>query len=147
MFPEIVRSINASHKMIVQKAKEDGIKECCIAEDDLKFESENGWEWFLKNKPEVYDIYAAGSYMSFTRPQEPGALRVECIVGFHLYFIHEKFYDSFLATKDTEHIDTAQKGDLYVCYPFAAIQRPGFSANNKSQVNYNAVLMPEDIYG
>lgn len=147
MFPEIVRSINASHKMIVHKAKEEGLKECCIGEDDLKFESENGWEWFLKNKPDVYDIYAAGSYMSFKRPQEPGALKVDCIVGFHLYMVHERYYDTFLSTKDTDHIDSAQKSDsMFVCYPFAAIQRPGFSANNRTDVNYNVVLMPEDIY-
>ncbi len=138
----VVASINASHKMIVREAKERGLKEVCIAEDDLMFPAADGWAYFLKNKPETYDLYLGATYVV------PISNNIIC--GFHLYMVHEKFYDSFLSVPDTAHIDTAMadlKGDYKYCYPFAALQRPGLSANNKGQiVNYNKLLSPEDIY-
>lgn len=148
MRSNIVSSINASHKMIVAQAKQQGLKECCIAEDDVMFPHEKGWEWFLENRPDGYDIYSGGNYMSFERPQKTGAFRVKCIVGFHLYMVHESYYDKFLATPDEQHIDTEQKSENMFCvYPFAAIQRPGFSANNKTICNYNSILNDCDVYG
>lgn len=144
--PNVVQSINESHKMIVRQAKESGMKECAIAEDDIFFPSEKGWEWFLKNKPETFDIYSSGNYNSFVREDAAGAVRTDTIVGLHLYIIHEKYYDRFLETPENKHIDTEQKGDLYFCYPMAALQRPGYSANNMAIVNYNSSLKPEDIY-
>ena len=147
MFDEIPQSINASHKMIVRDAKDRGLVEVVIAEDDVCFPNEKGWEWFLKNKPPVYDIYCAGNYLPFDKPGREGSFRVESVVGFHCYFVHSRYYDTFLNTPDKEHIDTAQKSKLmYVCYPMAAIQRSGWSANNKSVVDYNSILKKEDIY-
>lgn len=142
MFDSIVESINASHKMIVRDAQERGLKEVCIAEDDLMFPAKDGWKYFLDNKPEDYDLYLAATYV-VTKP-------LKHICGFHLYCVHEKFYEKFLSVPDESHIDTVMdsvKGDFVFCYPFAALQRPGFSANNKSVVNYNLILKKEDIYG
>jgi hypothetical protein len=34
-----------------------------------------------------------------------------------------------------------------VCYPFAALQRKGFSANNMKEVDYNTLLQDIDVYG
>lgn len=148
IYSTVVRSINSSHKMIVKEAKEKGLIECCIAEDDILFPHEKGWEWFLKNKPKVYDLYVAGSYFPFEKTAKEGAIRVNGITGFHLYFVHSRYYDEFLATPDDHHIDTSQKSNLmYLCYPMAAIQRPGFSANNKVECNYNSTLRDEDVYG
>lgn len=147
LLPNVVHSINSSHKMIVKDAKEKGLVECCIAEDDVMFPNENGWQWFLKNKPPFYDIYAGGSYFPFNKTDKEGAFRVEQIVGFHLYFIHSRYYDIFLNTPVDQHIDTAQKSKLmYVCYPMAAVQRPGFSSNNMAVCNYNSSLSKSDIY-
>jgi hypothetical protein len=137
----VVESINASHKMIVRKAKEEGLKEVCIAEDDLEFTSSNSWSFFIKNKPEIYDLYLACTY---------GDRMTKQVVGFHLYCVHEQFYDDFLSVPEDKHIDTAMwftKGqDFHFCYPYPALQRPGFSANNKSHQDYNSILKPEDIY-
>lgn len=147
IYDNVVRSINASHKMIVRIAKEQGLPEVFIAEDDLCFPSDKGWEWFLKNKPPLYDIYISGSYDSFKRPSKQGAFRVDSIVGFQLYAVSSRYYDTFLSTPDDQHIDSAQKSNsMFVCFPFAAIQRPGFSANNKAFVDYNQTLLEGDIY-
>lgn len=145
--PKVVESINESHRAIVQMAKDKGLTRVIIGEDDLQFSCVGAWEWFLFNEPPLYDIYAGGNYMAFERPKNKGAFRVSDIVGFHLYMVHSRYYDTFLSTNPTQHIDTAQKSPLmYVCYPFPALQREGYSANNGAKVNYNTILQPEDIY-
>lgn len=138
----VVKSINLSHKMIVRDAKERGLKEVAIAEDDLWFTADDGWSYYLRNKPEVYDLYLACTYCIPVSNNR--------VTGFHLYMVHERFYDRFLSVPDEKHIDTAMddlKGNYNFCYPFAALQRPGFSNNNKAVVNYNAILAQEDVYG
>lgn len=146
--PNVVESINASHKMIVRDAKEKELDEVFIAEDDLMFPAKDGWSYFIKNKPkpEDYDIYLAATYVP------PISNNIIC--GFHLYAVSAKFYDKFLSIPDKEHIDTAAndlKGNWVFCYPFAALQRPGFSANNSVGsghiVNYNRMIKDEDVYG
>jgi len=146
----VVESINAGHKRIVQFAKDQGFPEVCIAEDDLMFPSENGWAYFIKNKPEKFDIYIGGTYLSDNRIEKtPPLLKVSEYVGNHLIIISNKYYDTFLSVPDNLHIDTAQKGlgDFYVCYPFPALQKAGRSANNNNQiVDYNKILDDKDIY-
>jgi len=142
MLPEVVPSINASHKMIVREAKKNGLPEVAIAEDDLMFPAEDGWDYFLRNKPEKYDLYLAGTYCL--------PVTNKIITGFHLYMVHSDFYDTFLSAKDNAHIDTEFnniEGDYHFCYPFAALQRPGWSNNCRRQVNYNGYLKPNDVYG
>lgn len=138
---DVVSSINASHKNIVRYAKENGLKEVCIAEDDLMFPCVGAWDYFLNNKPDNFDLYLSATYV-VSHP-------LKHICGFHLYVVNESFYDKFLSASDSEHIDTVMdsiKGNFVFCYPFAALQRPGFSANNKSVVNYNSVLEPKHIF-
>lgn len=138
---DVPSSINASHKMIVRMAKEQGLKEVCIGEDDLMFTAKDSWQFFLKNKPDVYDLYLSSTYVL------PISNNIVC--GFHLYLVSERFYDKFLSVPDNSHIDTAMNdinGNYHFCYPFAAIQRAGFSANNMAVCNYNTILKPEDIY-
>lgn len=144
----VVRSIAESHKRIVKYAKDNGLVEILIAEDDICFPSENGFKWFLKNKPPLYDIYTSCNYIGAKPTGHRGSFRADMLVGFQLYSIHSRYYDTFLATPDNLHIDSEQKSKLmYYCYPHAAIQRPGFSANHLAQVNYNNILNDCDVYG
>lgn len=139
---DVVSAINKSHKMIVEDAKEKGLSEVCICEDDLFFPAQDGWQYFLRNKPLEYDIYVAATYIL------PVELKKLC--GFHLYCVSSKFYDTFLSTPNNVHIDTyfdTIPGDYHICYPYAALQRPGFSSNNKAYTNYNAILKDEHVYG
>jgi hypothetical protein len=59
--PKVLENITASHKMIVQWAKDNGLKEVCIAEDDLGFTCDDAWRYYLENKPEKFDVYIGGS--------------------------------------------------------------------------------------
>ena len=139
---DVVTSINLSHKQIVLWAKLVGLKEVCIAEDDLMFTHPTSWVYFLDQKPKEYELYLACSY---------GGLSEKQTIGFHLYCVHECFYDKFLSVPDNVHIDTAMwplgKEKFHFCYPFPALQRAGFSSNNKAFADYNTVLKEEDIYG
>jgi hypothetical protein len=137
----VVRSINLSHKAIVEDAKNRGIKEVCIIEDDCTFTCKDSWRYFLSNKPKDYDLYLWGSFLI---PITNGM-----VCGFHLYCVSEKFYDKFLSLPPDIHIDTGMdvlKGDYHFCYPFPALQRKGFSFNNKCDVDYSSVLSEKDIY-
>lgn len=143
MFPDVVFSINSSHKMIVRMAKEQGLPEVCIGEDDLQFTAPGAWEYFLSQKPAIkeYDLYLASTYII----EEP----LKSICGFHLYTVSSRFYDTFLETDNNQHIDTLFndiKGDYKFCYPFPALQRPGYSANNNMVVNYNIMVEDKHIF-
>ena len=112
-----------------------------IGEDDLTFTSKTSWQYFLDNMPKEFDLYLACTY---TPP-----ISNKKICGFHLYAVGQSFYDKFLSVPETLHIDTAMDdlgGDYVFCYPFPALQRSGYSANNKAVVNYNNTLSKEDIY-
>jgi len=137
----VVKSINLSHKMIVKDAKENNYPFALVAEQDLTFTCPTSWEYFLKNKPEKYSLYLWGSYIV--------PISNNKVCGLQLYFIDSSFYDVFLSAPDNVHIDTYMdelKGDYRYCYPFPALQRPGFSANNKAICDYNKILSEKDIY-
>lgn len=142
--PQVIDSINASHKMIVQTAKDKQLDMAMILEDDCQIPAEDGLLRFMAAMPDLFDIYMGGTYA----PVLPDN-RVSCPVGLHCYIIHNRYYDTFLNTPGDLHIDTAQegRGEFYVCNPMVAIQREGFSANNRSHVNYNAQLRKEQVYG
>jgi hypothetical protein len=151
----VEKSINLTHKQAVRLAKHKGLTEVCIMESDVIFPAADGWRYFLANKPVVFDLYLAGVYsssMESFRSLRPvladSIIPIVQVNGMHCYIIHSNYYDTFLGTRDDEHIDAAQvKGNYKVCYPFAAIQRPGWSANNKKEVDYNLNLKPEDVHG
>jgi hypothetical protein len=145
----VVESINLSHKAIVQYAKDKGLKEVCICEDDLMFTCAGAWEYFNKNKPDQFDIYVGGTYL-IDNPESyaPPRIKVDEYVGNHLIVVSERYYDTFLSVPVLAHIDTVHRGlgEFYVCFPMVALQRPGHSSNVGCDVNYNKEIKPEWRY-
>ena len=145
----VVESINLSQKKIVQDAKDRGDKYTCIIEDDIEFACKGAWDYFLKNMPKSFSVYIGGSYLIDNRNEykEP-LVKVNEWVGNHCIIIHESYYDKFLALPSNQHIDTANRGlgDFYVCFPFVALQRAGFSSNNMAVCDYNQSIPKEYIY-
>lgn len=145
----VFKSISLSQKAIVQEAKDKGMVECCLMEEDIWFPAGDGWQYFISNKPDKYSIYLGGSYLVDNRVEYTYPVtKVKAYVGHHCIIIHESYYDTFLATSEKGHIDTEQegRGDFYLCYPMAALQRPSKSANaNNEMVNYNYILKKENI--
>lgn len=146
----ILESITESFRRIIQDAKDNGLKEVWIAEDDCFFVSPGAWDYFVNNKPDKFDVYISGSYFVHNEwDYKPPVVKVRQWVGNHLIVVNESYYDKWLDSKPDGHIDTEQegKGDFYVCFPYAALQRPSRSANHDFQeVNYNVSVPNEYIY-
>lgn len=140
----VVESINASHKMIVQWAKDNGMDEVLIGEDDLMFTHPEGFKYFMDNKPKEYDVYIGGSYLidnriNYVKPH----VKVPAWAGNQLVIINSRYYDTFLSLPDEAHIDSVQQsmGEYFLCFPMVALQRPCKSANHGGEVvNYNPVI-------
>lgn len=148
----VEQSINLSHKRMVRTAKERGLPEVCILESDAMFPAIDGWDYFLANKPETFDIYLGGVYglnQTARNRLEPGVMPLHNWEGMHCYIIHHTFYDKFLSVPDDQHIDVvlAGLGNFQVIYPFACIQRPGWSATSKKNMDYNTILDKKDVHG
>ncbi len=138
-----VRSINLSHKRIVQFAADHHLPEICIMEEDVMFPADDGWRYFLANKPDEFDLYLGGAYglnsQAWTRIEEgAGPVEINNFAGLHCYIIGAGYYEKFLALPEDKHIDDQPGlGNFYVCAPFAALQYPGWSANAQQMVDYN----------
>jgi len=137
-------AISKAHKQIVEWAANESIEEVCIFEDDIWFPSNEGWQYFLSNKPEKYDLYLVG----ITRGDIEKKITPR-YTGQFGYFIHERFYDTFLRSDERLDIDGAQsgRGEFHVCCPFAAFCYPGWSDNAGGPMDYSHLLVGREIYG
>lgn len=143
--PSIKRSINLAHKQIVYYAKIAEWDEVVIAEDDIKFTHPDSWKYFLKNKPEDYDLYLSMVYLGW--PDENGI--VKDFTGLTLYMVHSRFYENFLSVSEDEHLDRALSqagGKFVVCNPFVAIQYNGHSSNTGKMENYDNLLAGRKLF-
>lgn len=136
--------ISKAHKQIVEWALIEQIPEVCIMENDVWFPSENGFNYFLENKPKQYNLYLAG----ITRGEVENGM-TKRYTGQFCYFIHESFYTIFLRANENMDIDGAMAGmgEFYVRNPFAAFCYPGWSDNQNGVVDYSHLLIGREIYG
>lgn len=151
----VVKSINLSHKQIIRHAKEMDWHQVHIFEDDVWFPHPSGLHYYIDrlnfHTPKDFDIYLGGVYgldqLALNRLAPP-VTELNAFQAMHCYTVASKFYDKFLSVPDDQHIDIAMSGlgKFYVVYPFAALQRPGMSMNERKMVDYNKILKPEDIY-
>jgi hypothetical protein len=127
--------INQAHKLVVRKARENNLTEICICEDDIVFNEPTSFETFLDNKPNQFDLYLGGCS---NRLRQEGN-RIYDFRGLTIYFIHERFYDTFLGVSDNYHIDALMKdlGEFYVCPENICSQMPGYSYNRKRFMDYS----------
>lgn len=132
--PSIKASINAAHRQIIQYAKLAGWDETFIAEDDIKFSAAGAWDYFLKQKPESFDIYLGGIFLG--EPDEKGI--VKDFTGMTCYCVSKHFYETFLSVDPYEHIDRSLsgKGKFMVCEPFICTQWDGISGNTGKEESY-----------
>ena len=85
--------------------------------------------FFLYKKPRDYDIYLASTYYGTLKENNT----IEEFSGLTFYFVHSRFYNTFLSMPEDKHLDRAlrKKGKFIVCNPFTVIQYNGFSDNKK----------------
>ncbi len=127
--------INAAHKNIIRKAKENKEPMCCVSEDDIYFSDPLSFKYFTDNMPNDFDLYLGCLYHGEIRPDNT----VRDFSSLTLYIVHEKFYDKFLSASSTTHLDRALRGlgKFVVCNPFVCKQIDGYSDNAKKVTNYN----------
>lgn len=140
----IKSSINAAHKQIVEFAKVAGWDEVLIAEDDFVGTHENSFKFFISQKPKDYDLFLSMIYMGDIDENNC----VKEFAGMTMYFVHSRFYDTFLSVDPEEHIDRALNGlgVFKVCHPFPFIQRNGFSSNTGKEEKYDSLLGGRELY-
>lgn len=141
-----LQGCRAAQQSVVQLAKEKGLKEVLIMEDDVRFCGPGAFKYFLKKKPKDYHLYNSGA--SFYLPDRFGNTKE--FSGLQAFIVHEKFYDAFLSIPDdpVEHIDYQLRkySKIITCLPFASIQYPGYSDNVQSERNYNKDFLRYPLY-
>lgn len=138
--------ISKAHKQIVEWALIEQLPEVCICEDDIWFPAEDGWQYFLNNKPkEFYDLYLGGIY----RGEIDEKKMTKRFTGMICYVVSEAFYDRFLAVDENVDIDGGMsgRGRFHVCYPFACICKPCWSDNQMGYIDYNHLLKGREVHG
>lgn len=138
-------AISYAHKQIVEWAAFEGLPEVTIFEDDIWFPSDNGWGYYVENKPkEKFDLYLGG----ITRGEIKDSKTLR-FTGAFCYTISDCFYDIFLGVSEDLDIDGAMSGlgTFYVCNPMAAWSYWGWSDNSHETVNINHLLMGKELYG
>lgn len=138
------KGISRAHKQIIQHAKDNDLPEVIVMENDILFPAEDGYKYFLQNKPKEFDIYLGGIYRGVITDK-----KTKMFSGLHLYIVAQKFYNTFLNVPEDIDIDNAlaNLGDYHVCYPYAAIQYDGYSDNTCSISNHHGLLEGKEIYG
>lgn len=139
----IVRTINTSHKQIVEYAMFKRYEMVCIAEDDIDFTNPNGFNFYVQNTPPSFDVYLGGAYIPDFKN---GKLYSWC--GLHLYTVHQNFYETVLSVPENVHLDRALAGmgNFHLCDPMVAIQLNGYSSNTGKNENYDSLLKDKNLY-
>jgi hypothetical protein len=139
-YDEIVpaKGISRSHKQIVRYAQKNKFEEILIAEDDFKFTDKGAFQYFLDKKPEDFDLYLASVYFGNINSNNT----IEDFCGLTFYIISARFYNTFLNIPEYDNLDRllSKLGKYIVCNPFTVIQHNGYSDNQKSCCNYDALL-------
>lgn len=130
--PTPATAVSRAHKIAVRYAQMTGQPYALVMEDDCWFPSSDGYRWWLANVPQrSFDLYLGGVYASSEGIRADGL--ITAFSGMHCYLVAARFYPTFLALPEDQHIDYAlsKLGTYFVCQPFAAIQRPGYSDQRK----------------
>lgn len=137
-------AIGRAHKKIIQFAKDMGMEQVPILEDDVRFTAPGAWEFFLKNIPPEYDIYL-GSVLFTTGQVGNVATR---FAGTHCYMVHRRFYDKMLALPDGHNIDTALngRGKFIVSDPMVATVYDSYSDRVQKVVKHDRYFKNKTFY-
>jgi len=141
------KNINKAFKKVVSYAKENNLGEIFIAEDDCVFSSYQSFEYFIKKKPENFDLYLGMVYSA----QVDDCHRIlNGYSGNTLVCIHKNFYDFFLSAPNDVHMDRwcgqhAFEKLYYVCHPFVCKQLNGYSDNRRANSIYDPLLIGKEF--
>lgn len=146
-------NVNFAHKQIVKDAQAKKLPYVIIAEDDIKFSCAGAWKYYLSQMPQEFDLYCGLIYAGEVDPQTNRIISTRGMSGTNtLYTISEKFYEFFLATDNSKHLDRelgkfANINQYYVCNPMVCYQMGGWSDNHKRELHYDEYLRDIKLFG
>lgn len=140
--------IAQAHMSCIRRAKLSEWKNVLIMEDDIEFRigSLRHMQKCFKHTPEDYDILLGGIYSGndIVKPySEYWNKTGNMFCGLHFYVVNEKAYDKLLSYSGTGHYDHFMSGLPLNCYTakkMFAMQRNGYSDNNKREYDYMQIL-------
>lgn len=147
---DVKKCICQGHKSIIQYAKENGLDDVLICEDDVRFFAIGSLDYFIENKPKSYDLYCGIVYQGEVKEQRI----INGMSGtMTCYFVHNRFYDVILNDVAIDsHIDRslgdlAHKYEYYVPPMYVCEQSGSYSDNLRRKMNYKPYLEGKPIYG
>jgi GR25 family glycosyltransferase involved in LPS biosynthesis len=140
-----------THLNLLQEAKDEGLKEIVIMEDDVVFTDEiYKFDEYLDNVPEDWDmIFVGGNHMYGETPHfiNDKILKVNGTVAIHCIIIKESIMDVILEIAknrkkqiDGYYADIQTGYNVYSFTPNMALQSEDFSDIQKRVVNYDNFL-------
>jgi len=154
-----------SFRAIIKEAKNRGLKQVLIFEDDVKFTSLKSNDQFqrcIDTLPDDWDILLGGTYGLVNMddinkdPYNEYIRKVGDFSSLHCVLFNESCYDKILlhdTKSNLTHIDRylgslSKDGKLnvFLSYPMIAIQYSTFSDNCKGYVNYDWALKRFELY-
>ena len=154
-FGNPLTNIAEAHKKCIRHAKRQNWDFCIILEDDVLLLHPKAYQYFIdqmKDLPKDWDVYTAGFYTANSFVQDyKNIYRISGFAGLHLYCVNSNYYDHFLKCPENTNIDQWISGSngnakSFCCYPFAAIQKSGFSENRMQDVDYSKLLEGKEIF-
>lgn len=138
------RGISRAHKQIIRWAMGQGLPEVTVMEDDCYFFAPGAFQYYLDQKPADFDLFL-GNVFHGLNPDNT----TDDFCGLTLYTCHSRFYLTFLATPENNHIDRAlaRRGRYVVCDPMVCSQQPGYSDNKKVEDSYDRYLVGRRLFG
>ncbi len=146
--------IMRSFKQCIKWAQREGMKECCILEDDCLFLCKGAWKRFLElntwitehtedNRP--CDIFLTNIYDGTPVPLNYFTARVDGkLSGLTCSIIKSKFYDTLLQAEEPYNLDTwiseIAHANIYCAYPFLVLEKGGYSYNAQNVTNHNHLI-------
>jgi hypothetical protein len=140
-----------THLNLLQEAKDEGLKEIVIMEDDVVFTDEfKDFDKYLADVPSDWDmIFVGGNHMYGDTPHviNDRVLKVNGTVAIHCIIIREPIFDVILAIAsdrkkqiDNYYADIQKGYNVYSFTPNMALQYEDYSDIQGRNVNYDQFL-------
>ena len=145
----VKQAISKGHRHIIGLAREQGLKNCIIAEDDVCFTHPNSYQYFLDQTPDDYDLFFGLVYSGNVNEENRVMTGMSGIMT--LYNINSRFYDFFLDQPNDQHIDRwfgnfCHQYKFYVVPKYCVYQLGGYSDNLKRKMWYDVYLDGKELY-
>lgn len=146
--------ISRAHRSCIETAKQLGLDQVTILEDDILFTSPYSFRRYLdlfRDLPDDWDIFFAGAYSLIgKRRVSDKFVTANDIAGLQCYTVRARYYDTFLTAPDDYHVDRwlipKGRAKAYVAYPMLAMQHDGYSDQQRRMLTLSGMHKNFDLF-